>query len=234
MLRGIRKTYKGYYWNRTKSFDYIPPKDIRRPVIKYDLQGNILERFESAATAQREIGYPNGRCIKSACRGTIITAYGFVWRYEGDDFKKFDKIIEFQNNMYSYGKPVDMYTLDGKFKKTFLSMAEAAKEINSDKANISACCLGKVRTVKNYIFRYHSDPFDKFSCDYKTKKRPICIYDLQGNLLQEFKSKNEASKNLPINYHKIEDYCDGLDNHIFDNKILMYKDDDVNEILKCI
>lgn len=231
MLRGIRKTYKGYYWNREKVFNYIPPKDVRRPVVQYDLEGNFIKRFDSVMDAKRFYGYKTHKSIESVCNGKTLTAHGFVWRYEGDPYDKYPEIIKFNLNFNSYGKPVDVYTCDGIFVNTFSTMIEASKETNADKGNISACCLGKVKSANGYIFRFHGDPLTKFDISGKTQSQSIYVYDFKGNLIKKYRSKNMAHKELSIGYHEIENICEGKNNHIFNNFILLYKKDNIDEIL---
>ena len=81
------------------------------------------------------------------------------------------------------------------------------------------------RKSKKYIFRFHGDLIDIYPCEGKTQKQPILVYDLSGNLLNTYPSKNKASKEIGINYHKIEDYCDGRNNHIYGDKIILYEKD---------
>ena len=51
-------------------------------------------------------------------------------------------------------KKVNQYDLEGNFIKTFNSIIEASKETNTYRANISACCRGKLNKTNNYIWRY--------------------------------------------------------------------------------
>lgn len=51
-------------------------------------------------------------------------------------------------------KKVNQYDLEGNFIKTFNSIIEASKETNTNRANISACCKGKLNKTNNYIWRY--------------------------------------------------------------------------------
>ena len=51
-------------------------------------------------------------------------------------------------------KRVEQYSLDGRYIKTFNSIIEASKETNTHKANISACCKGKLNKTNNYIWKY--------------------------------------------------------------------------------
>lgn len=51
-------------------------------------------------------------------------------------------------------KPVSKFDKQGKFIQSFLSMADAAKEMNTDTTSIMRCCQGKRKTVKGFVFRF--------------------------------------------------------------------------------
>lgn len=51
-------------------------------------------------------------------------------------------------------KQVYQYTLDGKLISIYSSIIEAAKNNNCFPQNITACCKGRKKTVKGYIWRY--------------------------------------------------------------------------------
>lgn len=224
-LRGIRKTYKGYFWSYENKFNYIPAKDVRKKIDKYTLNGEYITTYNSAKEAQESVNATNSHSIIGVCNGKFMKAFNYVWRYAGDSYNKYQNFMVLKNNSFSYGKSVDMYSKDKEFLKTFNSMVDAATEIDADKTNISACCLGKARSVKGYIFRFHGDSIDVYPCEGKTQKQPILVYDLSGNLLNIYPSKNKASKEIGINYHKIEDYCDGRNNHIYEDKVILYEKD---------
>ena len=52
----------------------------RKPVNQYDLQGNFINKFNSATEAAIKVGIERGN-LSSVCRGVIKTAGGFIWRY---------------------------------------------------------------------------------------------------------------------------------------------------------
>ena len=58
----------------------------RKGVNQYDLNGNFIKSFESAASAAREVS-PNQNCntvgsqILQVCKGNRKTAKGFIWKY---------------------------------------------------------------------------------------------------------------------------------------------------------
>lgn len=51
-------------------------------------------------------------------------------------------------------KPVKQYTLNGEYVKTFDCVKDAAEYVKCAPTNISACCRGKIKTIKGYIWKY--------------------------------------------------------------------------------
>lgn len=50
--------------------------------------------------------------------------------------------------------PVMQYDLNGNFIKEFKTIRDAIKEVDAHLSNIYACCKGKIKTCKGYIWRY--------------------------------------------------------------------------------
>ena len=50
-------------------------------------------------------------------------------------------------------KPVDQYTLDGKFVARHKSLHEAARAVNGNFENISSCAAGKISTAYGWKWR---------------------------------------------------------------------------------
>lgn len=55
---------------------------------------------------------------------------------------------------YSIGKPINQYSKDNKFIKTFNTIADASKELNIPTSNISKCCKGIRKSAGNFIWKY--------------------------------------------------------------------------------
>ena len=51
-------------------------------------------------------------------------------------------------------KPVDQFTLDGIFMKTWSSASDAANDLGINKGNISSCCKGRYKSAGGYIWRF--------------------------------------------------------------------------------
>jgi hypothetical protein len=56
-------------------------------------------------------------------------------------------------------KQVNQYSLDGKYLKTYNSITDAAKNVNTTDDNISATCRNITQTAAGYQWRYLSDEF---------------------------------------------------------------------------
>lgn len=53
-------------------------------------------------------------------------------------------------------KQVNQYSINGDLLRTFDCVKDAAVEVGCNPTNISACCRGKCKTIKGYIWRYTS------------------------------------------------------------------------------
>ena len=51
-----------------------------KPILKINLQGKLVKKYESISLACLEGGYSKGNVIK-CCKGVAETAYGFKWEY---------------------------------------------------------------------------------------------------------------------------------------------------------
>lgn len=52
-----------------------------KPVLQYDLYGNLIKEWPSANEIKRELGLKIQH-ICEVCRGDRKTAYGYIWRYK--------------------------------------------------------------------------------------------------------------------------------------------------------
>ena len=51
------------------------------PVVQMDIDGNVLNRFDSASLAAKSLGRSTSCTILDACKGRQITAYGYRWSF---------------------------------------------------------------------------------------------------------------------------------------------------------
>ena len=137
-------------------------------VIQYDKDMNLIKIFNSSYEATNETGInPNSIC--SCCKfwemncdndkwnkiyknRPLKTAGGFIWRYKKDMNNNYDYEKIMNNNVRSNSRLIKRLDKDGnlidvKYNFEYVKMG-------FDKGNISACCRGKHKTYKGFVWRY--------------------------------------------------------------------------------
>lgn len=95
--KGIYKTSKGFAWRyKGEDFNKYSIKKYQQPlrrkrVKQFTKDGKLIKIWNSLLEIQSETGIPSSR-ICNCCKGKkkFKTAGGFVWRYEEDDFLKYN------------------------------------------------------------------------------------------------------------------------------------------------
>ena len=123
--------------------DYI--ESLYKPVIKYDLMGNVLEEYESVQDA----GIKNDmhpQTISSICTSSIkIYKNKYIFLYKGVKFKQRKRIkIEY---------PVTRIDYKGNEIK-YDSLTDASEKNNISLSSINAVCLGEGFQSNGYLWRY--------------------------------------------------------------------------------
>lgn len=54
-------------------------------------------------------------------------------------------------------KPVEQYTIEGEFVKSYLSITEASKETKTSISMISSCCRENIKSTKGYIWKFKKE-----------------------------------------------------------------------------
>lgn len=65
-------------------------------------------------------------------------------------------------NVMRLSKPVDMYSMDGVYLKTFPSINEASRQLNLCANNIQKCAVGKTISAHNHIWRFKGELFGQY------------------------------------------------------------------------
>lgn len=91
IARKIERTVITHFKKKNRSFNenniekvLLQTKSIRtkplKKVAQYDKKEKLIKTYKSASEAGRELRVSSGY-IQSCCRGTIKTAYGYIWKY---------------------------------------------------------------------------------------------------------------------------------------------------------
>lgn len=144
-----RKTLGGYIWmfeadydnNGINLDDYNKCKSSKQ-VVQYTKSGDYIASYESARKVEDVTGISHKQ-ISQACLGNKKVVHGFVWRFNGDSFNKFDV----QNKKFI---KVSKYDLDGNYICTYSSVSEANRENN---CKIQHALTGRCKTCAGYIWK---------------------------------------------------------------------------------
>lgn len=178
----------GYYWSSSGKFEFDAEcYRKRKQVDQYTLDGEFICTYKSLSDACLKLNksMENVSQITKCCTGKASHAFGYIWRYHGDDFNKYNLKIR------RYKVAVDQYSTDGKFIATHETIISALRSIGimSDAASsIKKCCEGKAINIYGYVWRYHGDAFNKFNTIPKpaTNMKAVDQYDYNGKYIQTF------------------------------------------------
>ena len=187
------------------------------PCVAYYADGSIYKRFNSIIEGYNDVKNKNN-CkngsilICKCCNGELEYAYGYIWRYDSDDFHKYPlSYSQEEINRYHGEIPVKKYDLCGNLVNQFLSMKEACVSVGIDKYRsslICECCKGKVKTAYGYVWRYLSDDFDLY--DFKSNVGVmIDQYSLEGIFIKTFNTCADAAREINKAHANIIECCKG-------------------------
>ena len=118
-----------------------------RAVIQYNLNGEQMATFESAAEAARQTGGSQSK-ITMCCRRQRDSANDYQWRYY-DDIQDVQKI----EKKFITGKKVAQCDEEGNILKIYPSFREAARAVNGTSSAISRVCSGTNIRHKGYKWK---------------------------------------------------------------------------------
>lgn len=128
-------------------FDNISDrKRSRKPktVSQYSIDGIKLKTFNSAFDAGKYIG-KDSKQIMDVCSGNKKSAFGYVWRYDEDDFNKYDSKSNAEVK-------VNQYTKSGKYIRTYNSIKEASNKTQINRNSISAALHGRSKSAGGFLW----------------------------------------------------------------------------------
>jgi len=138
-------------------------------VHQYDLNGDLLNVFQSLREASESIG-KGFKNISGCCRGKTKTAYGYKWSYAGKSYTP-----KIKPQAIDRRKKVYQYELDGTFIREWESASTA--QTTTGFRHISCTCLGKFNFSGGFQWSYT-----------KLEQMPNLVVNNQGNVSRYMKS----------------------------------------------
>lgn len=128
--------------------DDVPLSNIKgksRIVKQFDFNGNLLNVYNSISEAMNSIKFKSANIVL-CCNGNAKSAGGYVWRYQNDEFNKFE--------LPSVKPYILQYDLNGNYIATFKSQVEISKAFNIPASNISYVLSGQMKSSGGYTWKY--------------------------------------------------------------------------------
>lgn len=181
----------------------------RRQIKQFSVDGKLLNVFESMLYIEKTYGYLTSS-ICQVCNGNKISAYGYIWRYIEDDFDLYS------TELLNQEKPVNQYSMSGKYLHTYDSITDARNTTNI--AKIGEVCNKKRSSAGGYIWRFTNecDGTTDISVDTKTiKNKRVCQIDvINNNIVGIYDSMLMAEKMTSVPKKQISKCCNHLkENH---------------------
>ena len=108
----------------------------------------------------------------------------------------------------SNGIPVNQYSLDGEYIRTFLTIEDAKKSIGlTGHAIIDRVCQGTKKSAGGYQWRYDDGNKENIGAVPGTIKKPIIQYDMNMNFIAEYESATAIEKTLGYGHSLIARCC---------------------------
>lgn len=132
-------------------------KSASKIVWQFDLDGNFIKEFPSAAEAARELGGDVSSQIIACCRGKGKTSKGYQWRYAGENPGKYitekvsHKGISGKANPKS--KTVYQYDLNRNLIKEWDCLMDVSREFNCNSGSLCNA-IKKKQKYKGFIWTY--------------------------------------------------------------------------------
>jgi predicted GIY-YIG superfamily endonuclease len=137
--------------DKIKTYSITGTNLRNQKIVQYNLSGEKIKEFSSLREATRCTGINHGN-ISKCCSGKYKHAGGFIFKKLNDT-----NIVNKVTKQNGKRKRVLELDLNGNIINEYISISEAAKKTNSDAANISRVCNGKLNKTNNKIFKFKNN-----------------------------------------------------------------------------
>lgn len=162
--------------------------DEFKTIYMYDLKGNYLRSFKGARAAATYLGfddiYGTMKAIRNNCLGTSKSSFNYYFSYIKHFGYTNDRVVK-----------VAQYTLNGKFLRTWDSISEAERALET--CTIWQACHKKCASAGFQWRIFEGDTSDiprLISVKTKNNIIPINMYKKDGTFVESFESVNACVK----------------------------------------
>ena len=113
-----------------------------------------------------------------------------------------------------HSKKVYQFDLSGNYIQEFKSTRDAARKMNTLHSHISRCCNGIFKHTGGFIYSYDMNSKIEKVLIPNAIKKPIIEVDYYGNIINEWKSLMDCSRDTKIDNGNISRVCNGTRNNV--------------------
>ena len=175
-------------------------------VCQLDLDGKLIQKFESIAEASQKVGLKAETPIVACCKNKYSTSAGYQWCYTKDLSDRLGKKakVKKQTNI-----PVKQYDLNGNFIKQWECIKLAGETLSINPSKISAVCRGKRKSTGGYVWKYIDEENLNKNISH-IFQRKVEQYSLDGKYIKTYETINKAALNIGQSKGgHISDVCKG-------------------------
>lgn len=138
---------------RSHTRETILKKSNTRAVTQYNVLGEKIAEYEIMEDIARTLNLKEKACshITQCCKGTRKSAYGYIWRYKGDELGDISDInpksLQF-NTLVQYDQEGNRIAEYDSYAKASLAIGDKSKG-----GNIASVVNGKQQSCKGFVFQ---------------------------------------------------------------------------------
>lgn len=187
-----------------------------KPIHQFDLDGNFIKKWESAAQIERTLGYKSEN-ISACCLKKQNSSHNFIWRFKKNEINQID--IDNANKSLKMSE-VRQYNLKGELINKYENIKVASIKTGFNESTIRDVCGGNKKTGCGYIWKYKNEPLI-LKNHINVNNYPINQYNLKGELIKKWENVKEIINTLNLNRHStkcIYKCCNNIKNHYLNYK----------------
>lgn len=195
------------------------------PVVQLDKNGQFITEYQCATDASIAIKIDTGSILKCcADEEHYQSAGGYLWMYKTDYDNGKNK--QYRNN---HIRQVIQLDIEGNFIAEYSSINEASMTTGICDTSILMCCKDVYKSSGGFIWKYKEAYNTNNNVVYvDSRLRQVVQFDLQGNIINQYKSIKDASEKLGIRSSNISRCC-SLHAKTAGGFVWRYKED-INEL----
>ena len=161
---------------------------IDRAIAKYGEENFRFEVIDTIVKNNKEELFP----LLDKLEISYINKYHSLWNDNGYNISSGGQGVG--NNRISTKNVIDIYNINGDFLCTVSSKTEAMEYTGCAVKTITGICNGTYRNYKKqYVFRNHLEPFNKYSTSiFNRGEKKVDVFDAEWNYIETLNSINDV------------------------------------------